>query len=147
MALKLSPEYLVAGYIGSATNGRILGPRLRRLLTVIIAPFWTLLLVGLIFTSIGLYKSFTERSEARQDLKEEVRQYNEGHLVYDEAYNNFGRAIERIESRTTYEIKEQIEILIYLVAALIAPWLILKLIYWIVDADKSKIKDSIEKPV
>lgn len=111
MAIKLSPEYWVGGLIKSATNGRIISARLRRILTIILISIWALSITQIIMSIL--------------DIKRELNAYNKNPHTYPEYI-------------LKHNLKEPIEIIIYVVLFMILPWLIIRLVFWVIDADKAK---------
>lgn len=111
MAFKLSPEYLVAKLVKMATNGRVISPIFRRILTIILVPFWILLIRGIILSIIN--------------IKEEVDIYNRAPKMYPKEYFQ-------------HNLREPIELIIIFLTLIVLPWLIVRLIYWVIDADKAR---------
>lgn len=129
MRLILSPELLIAKYVKSATNGRIISVRLRRIMTLIIIPIWLGLLI---WSAIMTYQGITAFKEIKK-IENSIRETNK---FYGDA-NHIG--ILEVELSRAEDSKD----LIYyfpasLILGFIIPWVILRMMYWIIDADKAK---------
>lgn len=138
MASKLSPEYLIAKYIKSATNGRSISVRLRRILTLVLIPLW---IAGLVWSGYMSYEGF--KAIRKKNNIEEWLRY--ARLQY--ANNNPSMNISENPSILDSEMqlrtqKDRIDLVYYfpafLVIGFIIPWIVLRLTFWIIDADKGK---------
>lgn len=129
MRLNLSPELLIANYVKSATNGRIISVRLRRILTLIIIPLWLGLLIWSgIMTSEGI-SAFKEVKKIENSIRETNKFYGDADHI----------GILEVELSRAEDSKDLIYYLpAFLVLGFIVPWVILRLIFWIIDADKAK---------
>ena len=129
MALNLSPEFLIANYVKSATNGRIISVRLRRILTLIIVPLWFGLLV---FSGVATWQGIT----AFRDVKRIQNSIRETNKFYGDA-NHTG--ILEIELSRAVDAKDLVYYLpAFLIGSLLIPWLILRAIFWIIDTESTK---------
>jgi len=102
MPSKLSPEHIIARFIKSATNGRSVSPRIRRLITIIIFPIWVIGLLFCLWISIDMI------------IYNEMIKHPILFLDFDEAWS----------------------FLYFILLAIILPFIILKLTFWVIDADK-----------
>jgi len=142
MAFKLSPELWVAGFIKSATNGRVISVRFRRILSLIVLPFWILALVIFSLISYTLIINIKENINANHYIKEKISgRESSGDMSMQEydPYNHMAESFREVET-TTSNIKELTWELICIVLILIAPWVLLRLTFWIIDADENSIK-------
>ncbi len=110
MALRLSPESWIAGLVKLST-GRVISAKFRRILTVILVSVWLLSFVQIIMSLL--------------DIKREVNEHNKNPHIYPEHI-------------LKHNLREPIEIIIYMIALIIVPWLLLRLAFWVIDADKPK---------
>lgn len=110
--MKNLPERLVHKFILSASNGRSVSPKIRRLLTLVVVPIWTL---GLIYSLIWFVVGCIE-----------------GKKYW------FGTFDERYQVGVTYEelLLAVFAPLIYFAICFFIPWTIIRLIFWVKDADK-----------
>lgn len=109
--MKISPEHWVDKFIRSATNGRIVSVKLRRVLTLIVIPIWFL---GLIYSLLWLYVGC-------------VNGYIYWFRPLIEAYNK-----KIIFSELIFSLLAPA---FYLLICFIIPWIIVRLIFWVIDAD------------
>ena len=107
MPSKLSPENIIANFIKSATNGRAVSPKLRRILTIIIFPIWVLGLAFYLWVTIDMIMY-------NDMIKHPIR-----FLDFDEAWS----------------------IIYFILIAFIIPFIILKLTFWVIDADREKLNN------
>ena len=129
MRLNLSPELLIANYVKSATNGRIISVRLRRILTLIITPIWLGLLI---WSGVMTYQGIT----AFRDVKRIENSIRETNKFYGDA-NHTG--ILEIELSRAKDYTDLVYYLpAFLIISILTPWLILRMIFWVIDADKVK---------
>lgn len=121
MARKFSPEFIIAGYFKSATGGRELRPLYRRILTIVIIPIW---LCGFAWVSYMCYDGIM----AEQYYQIHTHSYD---AIY---YGSFGYMPEPrlVLDRFVFPA------LYYLFFCYIGPWAIMRLVFWVVDADKAK---------
>jgi hypothetical protein len=109
---KFSPELWVARFIKSATNGKTVSIRVRRILTLIVIPIW---LLGLIWSLLAFYIGCIET-------------YQYFNLSPSDHFGNYV-VIDEYMMRI-------LAIPIYLLICFATPWAITRLTFWIVDADK-----------
>ena len=174
----ISPDLLIAKFIKSATNGRVVTIRTRRVLTLILIPVW---LLGLFFTIPIFYEGCkaanayldakTDRGIRYQDLPED---YYVGHEMHKSMRERFLRNSHPEDTLTAEEwniiegkepepdwLKEQLEsytppvnqaaiddakagmfnllaLPLYVLIFFALPWIVLRLIFWVIDADKAK---------
>jgi len=128
MAIKISPEIWIAKFVKSATNGRVITVRLRRILTLLILPIW---LLGLGITSYYCYKAIIAIPKYNEE-KEIMKSIGGVGYYYPTGYAND----EMISLEE--DIKGFISIIYYLAICFIIPWIILRLTFWIIDADNAK---------
>ena len=129
MALNLSPELLIANYVKSATNGRIISVRLRRILTLIIIPLWVGLLI---WSGIMTFQGVT----AFRDVKRIENSIRETNKFYGDAHHT---GVLELELYKAEDAKDLVYYLpAFLISSLLIPWLTLRLIFWIIDAENSK---------
>lgn len=110
---KLSPELLVSRYIKSATKGRNVSIRTRRFLTLVLLPIWAM---GLLWSLIAFYYGCLDT----------ILYFNLSPA------DNFGNYVVFDEYLLCI-----MAIPIYLCICFILPWVVVRLIFWIVDADKA----------
>jgi len=110
MALRLSPESWIAGLVKLST-GRVISAKFKRILTIILVPVWLLSLAQIIMSLL--------------DIKREVNEYNKNPHVYPEHIFK-------------HNLREPIEIIIYMIVLIVVPWLLLRLVFWVIDAEKVK---------
>ncbi|MGN6400970.1 MAG: hypothetical protein ACTHMD_10980 [Flavisolibacter sp.] len=120
MASKLLPEYWVSGFIKSATNGRTVTVKQRRLITLLAIPIWV---IGLIVTIVLVYQAIAAWPHYIQ-----AKSYYD--LYQSDYYNYFNLRY------TVYA--GAISLVLYLFICFIAPWTLLRLASWIKDADNVK---------
>lgn len=108
MPLNLSPELLVAKYIKSATNGRSISVRLRRILSLAFIPIWI----------FAIYKFI---SHIISTIHIRIR-YND---LYETGFLRMNWPI-------------HLGVTLQFFAFIFLPWIILRVIFWIIDADKTK---------
>lgn len=141
MSLKLSPEHLVVKYINSATNGKVLSIRLGRLLTLIVFPLWIVSLAWAGIMTFEGIKSINKSKALEQSIRFERKNnshydYNRSTFVAETPY------LEMLENKLRGE-RDKKNLIYYLpvciVILLFIPWIVLRLIYWVVDSDKSKL--------
>lgn len=129
MGLNLSPELLIASYIKSATKGRIISVRLRRILTLIIIPVWLGLLV---WSGVMTYQGI----KAFRDVKRIENSISETNKFYGDA-NHVG--ILEVELSRAKDYTDLVFYLpAFLISSLLFPWIILRLTFWIIDAESNK---------
>ena len=137
MNSKFSPELIVARYIKSATNGRILTVRMSRLLALIILPIW---LVVFILSGIMMYdgiRSFVKLAEI-----EDHRKISTANI---QSSIDQSREISRIDDEYYYDkIQNDNRISVLFLPAFIVicfgiPWALLRLVFWIIDGDNTKV--------
>lgn len=135
--MKLSPEFLVAGLIKSATNGRIASVRLRRIITLIIIPVW----IAGIAISIDGFITALDASTKYKEYEWKLKRFNQSvrpdGYIYD---NSFNQLKDDYQSEMwKYERKKDgyFYILYFLLICLIIPWVLTRIIFWIIDADKA----------
>lgn len=134
MAIKLSPEYWIGGLIKSATNGRVIPVKTKRILTSIIIPIW---IVGLIICIQG----FTEARKAS-------KYYNEQKVRLDALNSTYSRDNGKFDnSRGDYlsgmrwaeeKMNGYYYGIYFLLICFVIPWVIVRLIFWVMDSDKTK---------
>lgn len=148
MSLKLSPEIWVAKYVKSATNGRVISIKLRRILTLVIIPIW---LVGFCFMvdycydaviAISKYKKANESVQFHQNERKINYGFpaNQSYLIPQ--YESIENAIADREASKT-KIYGFVSILYYVLVFYMIPWGILRIIFWIKDADKTNIESMV----
>lgn len=130
MALKLSPEYWISGLVKSATNGKKISVRLRRILTLIIIPLW---IMGIAISVEGFikakeathkYKHFKSRLESLNMM------YPNDNGRFDGTRSDYMASMNEAERNTggyCYWIY-------FLLLCLIIPWVVARLVFWIIDA-------------
>lgn len=115
---------VVARFVKSASAGRSVTVRMRRILTFIVIPFW---LLGLTWTSINSYHA-TRSTISYYELKGEKRWHHD-----------YG-------SNWPYHIQLEYEksgivgfwtIPLYVFVFFLLPWVIVRIVFWIKDADKT----------
>lgn len=107
MALKLSPEFFVSKLIKLATNGRIISAKFRRILTIILIPVWGLSIAHIIMSILDIRTKINEHNRNPNDYPDYVLSHN---------------------------LREPIEIIIYMIVLIVVPWLLLRLVFWVYDA-------------
>ena len=141
MALKLSPEYWVGRFIKSATNGKSISVRLKRILTLILIPIW---IGGLAWTGYMTYIGITAYQKVKK-IEYSIRETNKFYSRYNPNTGSFTTDpyyLNQLESRLA--IQQDNKDLVYylplfLLIGFVLPWILLRLIFWIVDADKEKV--------
>jgi hypothetical protein len=140
MPLKLSPEYWVMGFVKSATNGKNISIRLRRILTIILTPIW---LGGLVWAGYMTYIGVTAYQKVKK-IEHSIRETNKHYSQYNPNTGSFTTDpyyLRKLESRLSIENdnKDLVYCLpAFLVIGFLVPWVLLRLIFWIVDADNTK---------
>lgn len=166
---KYSSELLVARFIKSATNGRTVSIRTRRVFTLILVPIW---LLGLAWSAPFFYdgcKSIIEYFEIRRNSRIPYEYLSEGtrKVMIRDAIRSESSIADTLDY-TTWEIIEgreqtpqwvidkinrmsyrqdeldeaksrmlgMLSLPFYIGVFFVMPWVILRLIFWIVDADK-----------
>ncbi len=137
MAINFSPEQLVAKYVKSATNGRSISIRLRRIITLFLFPLW---IIAFAWSITMLYQGVSAINTAKKldkAIKSEKYYYN---------YND-GKT-QWIPSSPYHELWQQnlmlaqgrIVLLYYsplpILFLLLVPWIGLRLVFWIVNANE-----------
>ena len=136
MTINLSPEVLVRKYIKSATNGKVIPVRIGRLLTLILIPLW---IGGVIWSGIMSLEGIkainkTKRLEEaiRFERKNSKPYYpNGGTMLYESPY------LQDLQQKLTVQQDKRDFVFYfpaYIIIAFILPWIIVKLIFWVIDA-------------
>jgi hypothetical protein len=130
MALKLSPENWIAGLVKSATNGRIISVRLRRILTLIIIPIW---ITGLVISIQGFFDArkataYYNEQKARLDYLNSTYRNDNGR--YDNSRNDYQSGMNWAEGKMNGYYYG----LYFILLCFIIPWLITRIAFWIIDA-------------
>jgi len=130
MALQLSPEILVTKYIKSATKRKNIPLRLIRLFTLLMTLVW---IIGLILVIQGFIKA----KDATKEYKQAKVRLEAINSMYPNDNGRFDMA--RDEQRSVMWEAERktggyYYGVYYLLICFIAPWIVLRLIFWIVDA-------------
>jgi hypothetical protein len=129
MRLNLSPELLIANYIKSGTKGRIISVRLRRILTLIIIPTW---LGFLVWSGAATYQGISAFNDVKR-IENSIRETNK---FYGDT--NHTQLLE-LELYRAEDAKDLVYYLpVFLIVSLLIPWLILRIIFWIIDAESNK---------
>lgn len=130
MSLHITPEILVAKYIKSATNRRNISLRLIRLLTLLLFTVW---IIGFYLVIQGFINS--------RDATKEYRQAKVRLEAIDSMYpNDNGRFdMVRYDLRSAMLAAERKTDgyyfgIYYILICFIIPWVILRVVFWIVDA-------------
>lgn len=136
MASIITPELWVAKYIKSATNGKTLSIRSRRILTLFLVPIW---IAGLVWSVYMTYIGISAYQKVK-NIEYSIRETNKFYSRYNSNAGSFTTDpvyLERLESRLSVE-QDNKDLIYYLPAFLIIgfilPWIILRLIFWIIDA-------------
>jgi hypothetical protein len=139
MAISLSPEHLVAKYIKSATNGRNISVRLRRIITLILIPIWIISLVWSIsmlyqgVTAIRIAEKF-DKAIKSEGYHHEYRNGN-SQIVPNSVYHDLWQ-------EKLWEAQNNIDLTYYsllpILFVFIVPWIILRLVFWVIDAKETE---------
>jgi hypothetical protein len=144
----ISPERLVAKFIKSATNGRTVSVRKRRILTLIAIPIWLLGFACCATCSYNGVKAIFTYYEAKKNYSPEFDKYMEEDIkkmeplaqkTYHNPYLKLRYVPKDYESEMRRAKREMFQLLaipVYLIVFFILPWVITRLVFWIVDADK-----------
>lgn len=139
---KLSPEYWVSTYIKSATKREIKSKLDRRVLTLLFCICW---FIGL----IPVWNSFQDARQAEKDYARASIQLGltpqyVGSLLsqYEiesrkESYKN--EQLQRMETAKS-RMQWLPDLLYYFLFAFVCPWIILRIIFWIVNAKEENVK-------
>jgi hypothetical protein len=140
MKSNLSPELIIARLIKSATNGRIISVRLRRILTLIIFPIWVIGLSLAIYLLVQASSALSERDEVTNDIRiYEGKARTQKDLEW--AYNERVFSLQKEQSTLDTTIFHGFASVFYfIILCFLLPWLILRITFWIIDADKVKEK-------
>jgi hypothetical protein len=146
----ITPEILVARYITSATKGRKTSIKTRRIITLILIPIWLLGLVwGVTLSYKGAKAIFTyyeaknnQSPELDKQLQEDVKKMEPlAQRMYHNPYLTLSYAPKDYESEMGKAKGEMFQLLAlptYFLLFFALPWVITRLVFWIVDAEKAK---------
>lgn len=166
MALRFSPELMIARFIKSATNGRSITIRLRRILTLVIIPIWLLGLVWVVILYIDAINAIPKlklieeykkgryhQDMARQEQRKHYLPLSESESSQQSYFNYKFWSDVGIEGASEFDdvndllaiaeanqkssLQNFFALPIFLVVFVFAPWALLRLTFWIFDADKS----------
>ena len=140
MALRLSPELLVAKYVKSATNGKKISIRLKRVLTLILIPVW---ICGIVWSGYMTFQGLMAYQKIKK-IEYSIRETNKNYSRYNPNTGSFTtdqQYLNQLESRLAIQ-KDNRDLIFYLPAFLVIgfviPWVILRLMFWIIDANNTK---------
>jgi hypothetical protein len=170
MALKLSPEHLVARYLRSATNGKVLSVRKNRILTLLIFPIWIIaIIIGGVATKDAIdavpnYKAIQEFKRGPYNHDNDDKNpygghnhhdwYGDGESIhqcnFDKGFwlnlglknpDHFDSVIGLADIAENYQESDLYNFFtlpLFFGLLVVLPWTILRIIFWIKDADKIK---------
>ena len=149
MAYSFSPEILVGNYIKSATNGRVISLRLKRILTLILIP---LSIAATVYSAIMFYQGVTAIKKVEK-LEKALRSERLNNSHYDWNYGK-SQFVPNSPFYTLWEqelrnAKDRIDLAYYsplpISFLLVVPWIILRLVFWIIDAKETEEGSMIKK--
>lgn len=145
-----SPELWVARFIKSATNGKTISVRARRILTLIMIPLWLLGLVWCVTLCYdgtkAIFTYYKLKDEASSDMGEYIKRgLEDQQRIARKMYHNPYLTLTYKPPDYEYEMKQAKEDIlqllafpIYVLIFFVTPWIITRLVFWVIDADNAK---------
>jgi len=175
MALKLSPEFLVARFVKSATNGRKTSVKLSRILTIIVLPIWLGSIVIATdsyiqaFKAVPKYRTIQNFKKRGINLADNDTNCFGGHshlsatrdrettqccfyspfwksvgVIAPDHRNSVYSMVAEAENTQLGEIEKFLHLPYLLLLFVVAPWVIIRIIYWIKDSDKGESENHLK---